>query len=185
LELQDVVQRITKQWEDYNRNYPYGELPSLTFHICGSFSIDQQRTRLSEAFAATLEEPPPIPETRPLVLVVDDDRDVVQGLSIRLKAQGYDVITAYDGAAGVSAANDRHPDAIVMDIRMPGMDGVAAVGELKRNPKTQHTPVVMLSASVRDQQRALEMGVSYFIPKPYTASAVMSAIESSMLHVVV
>jgi CheY-like chemotaxis protein len=114
------------------------------------------------------------------VLVVDDDPEVSQCLGMRLQAAGFLVTFAYDGEQGLSMALEQPPDAIVLDVRMPKMDGLTVLRELRAHPSMEQTPVVMLSASIRDQHRALEAGASFFVSKPYEATKVLSALETSL-----
>ena len=67
----------------------------------------------------------------PRVLIVEDDREIVRALRIRLRAVGYEVVAAYDSAAGITAAIESNPDIIVLDIRMPGVDGLGALTKLR------------------------------------------------------
>jgi len=179
-ELNHLVARITKNWAEFNRNYPHGDLPAVSLQLLGSWHTSDQRDDLIASFHHGLNDGDPALRTIRKVLVVDDDRDVVVGLTERLEAAGYDVITANDGAQGLAMALEQEPDAIVLDVRMPIMDGMATLEELRKHAETLQTPIVMLSASVRDQQRALDQGVSFFISKPYDAQTVISALEASM-----
>jgi CheY-like chemotaxis protein len=111
------------------------------------------------------------------VLLVDDDHDIVAGASMRLRAAGYDTSAAYDGETGIATAVETHPDAIVLDIRMPNKTGLETLDELKRNERTRGIPVVMLSASLGDQEAALDGGARFFIKKPYLGSDLVQAIN--------
>jgi len=111
------------------------------------------------------------------VLIVDDDRQIAEGTAVRLRAAGYDTLLAYNGADGVSAAHHRSPDAILLDIRMPIMDGMEALRELKDDPNTNRIPVVMLSASVVDQSAALDGGARFFIKKPFIGRELVNAVH--------
>ncbi|MDZ7615906.1 MAG: response regulator [Patescibacteria group bacterium] len=115
---------------------------------------------------------------KPRILLVDDDRAHVRGMGIRLRAAGYDVLTEYDGAAGVDAALAECPAAIVLDIEMPLMDGLAAIGELSRREQTRHIPVIIVSGCVQRRQAALEQGARYFLEKPCQGHLLIRAIES-------
>jgi len=115
---------------------------------------------------------------RPRILLVDDERRHTQGMEIRLRASGYDVLTAYDGAAGLHLAAAERPDAIVMDVQMPVMDGMTALAQLAARPETRHIPVIMVSACMERRQAALEQGASYFLGKPYDGKTLLSAIET-------
>ena len=113
------------------------------------------------------------------ILVVDDDRAIVQAISVRLRAAGYDVLTAFDGSAGLASATTNRPDTIVLDIRMPGLDGLTVLTKLREQDETKDIPVVMLSASVVDQRNALDIGAQFFLEKPYDAKTLVAAVESA------
>jgi DNA-binding response OmpR family regulator len=114
------------------------------------------------------------------ILVVDDDREIVFGTGLRLRAVGYETLVAYDGWQGVASARVNRPQAILLDVRMPRMDGLAALEELKRREETKEIPVVMLSASMRDQQVALDSGARYFLRKPYQGGDLLAAVEAAL-----
>jgi CheY-like chemotaxis protein len=121
---------------------------------------------------------------RPLVLLVDDDRDIVRALGVRLKAAGYDVATAHDGLTGVAAAQSDRPDAIVLDIRMPGMDGLSALARLRGQESTRHIPAIILSANVVDTARneAMGLGAHCFLEKPCDPSDLLKALRAAIGH---
>lgn len=177
-----LIGRLTKEWAGFRRNSPKMQLPQFTIHHNQTYSVGPDRSELCRAYVelANSAEPEVRPPPRQTVLVVDDDVEVSQCLGVRLEAAGFHVITAGDGEAGLSAVHEHRPDAVVLDVRMPKKDGMTVLRELRRNPATMLTPIVMLSASVRDQHRALDAGASYFVPKPYEASQVLSALESSL-----
>lgn len=115
-----------------------------------------------------------------IVLLVDDDRDVNEGTSTRLRAEGYQIVTARDGDECIRLAIEYHPVAIVLDVRMPIMDGLAALDELQAMECTKHIPVVMLSASLADQRSALEAGARFFLRKPYSAPMLIDAVKAAI-----
>ncbi|MCA9258235.1 MAG: response regulator [Planctomycetales bacterium] len=114
---------------------------------------------------------------RKRVLVVDDEAAIAHGVAMRLEASGYDVETAEDGEKGVDAARRGHPDVVLMDVRMPRMDGREALVTLRADQATADIPIIMLSASLRDQQEALRSGASFFLTKPYRCQELLAAIE--------
>ena len=114
------------------------------------------------------------------VLLVDDDREIVRGASLRLKAAGFGTLFAHDGGAGVAAAVAHKPDAIVLDVRMPRMDGLAALRELRRREATKNIPIIMLSASLVDQKQSLEEGARFFVRKPYQGEELVAAVRKAM-----
>jgi signal transduction histidine kinase/DNA-binding response OmpR family regulator len=99
------------------------------------------------------------------VLVIDDDRDASDLLARALTREGFRVITAASGDEGVAAAREHMPDAITLDVLMPGMDGWAVLKQLKADPEVARIPVVMISmVDERDMGRAL--GAADYVPKP-------------------
>jgi CheY-like chemotaxis protein len=114
------------------------------------------------------------------VLMVDDDREIVRGACLRLQAAGYRMLTAGDAESGIAAAITNHPDLILLDVRLPRRDGLSALSDLKRRPETKHIPVVMLSASVVDQQAALDAGARYFVRKPYCGDLLVQAVRTAL-----
>ena len=116
---------------------------------------------------------------RPQVLLVDDDRDIVRALSIRLRAAGYDIAACHDGLAGVAAAESMQPDAIVLDIRMPVMDGLSALAKLREQESTRHIPALVLTANVAEtvRNKALDLGARYFLEKPCDPKDLVNAIH--------
>ena len=80
------------------------------------------------------------------VLIIDDDTDTLRLVRLMLQHQGYEISTASSGPAGIAKANEEHPDVILLDVMMPGMDGYQVCGQLKRNPATSDIPVLFLTA---------------------------------------
>ena len=104
------------------------------------------------------------------ILVVEDQEDNRQILRDLLANAGYDMIEAEDGEQGVAAANNERPDLILMDIQLPGMDGLTLTRRLKADPATADIPVVGLSAHAlqRDVELAYSAGCVDYITKPIT-----------------
>ncbi len=113
------------------------------------------------------------------VLLIDDDREIVRGVGMRMRAAGLRVISANDGQQGLEQAVLEIPDVIVLDIRMPVMDGWTVLARLRENPKTAAIPVIVLSASVQNQpdSRALGLGARYFFQKPYHAKLLVETVK--------
>lgn len=116
------------------------------------------------------------------VLIIDDERFIAQALTIRLRAAGYDVHWAFDGASGIAAAAKWRPDVILLDIRMSGMDGFEVNRRLRAQPNLASTPVIFLSANVQEsaRQAALAAGAHAFLTKPYESKDVLAAIRSGL-----
>jgi CheY-like chemotaxis protein len=80
------------------------------------------------------------------ILVVDDDPDLVETVSMMLESKGCEVGMAYDGVEGEQSINQRRPDLVILDVMMPRKDGYALCAELKSKPETRDIPVVLLTA---------------------------------------
>ena len=115
------------------------------------------------------------------VLVADDDKAITMALNIRLCAAGYDMSSAPDGISAIKAVKEKRPDVILLDIRMPGMDGFEVNRRLKAVPELKDIPVIFLSANAQQATRhdALAAGVKYFLPKPYDAAQLVALIETA------
>jgi PAS domain S-box-containing protein len=109
----------------------------------------------------------PAPRRR-RVLVIDDDRDVANGLKLALEIDAHEVAVAYDGAAGLAAARAFEPDFVLCDIGMPGMDGYAVAGALRAEPRLAAVFLVALTgyAQAADRDRAKEAGFDEHLAKP-------------------
>jgi CheY-like chemotaxis protein len=106
---------------------------------------------------------------RPLVLVVDDVADTREMYEVYLRIAGYGVDTARDGREAVRFARVARPDLIVMDLQMPGMDGWAAIRQLKSDPKTANIPVIVLTGhDLKDylKHSAVAEGAAAYLTKP-------------------
>jgi len=104
------------------------------------------------------------------VLIIDDEDDIreVAALSLETVA-GWDVTMAGSGAAGIAKAQELHPDAILLDVMMPVMDGPTTFRELRALPETANIPVILLTAKVQaaDQKRFSDLGVAAVMFKPF------------------
>ena len=104
------------------------------------------------------------------ILIIDDEEDIrdVAALSLETVA-GWDVVVASSGAQGLARAIEHQPDAILLDVMMPGMDGPTTFRELRNNPATAKIPVLLLTAKVQasDQRRFADLGVDGVLFKPF------------------
>ncbi len=117
------------------------------------------------------------------ILIIDDEEDIreVAGLSLETVA-GWEVIKASSGAQGVARAAEQHPDAILLDVMMPGMDGPSTFRELRKNPATAKIPVLLLTAKVQgtDQRRFADLGVEAVLFKPFDPLTLPKQISSAL-----
>jgi signal transduction histidine kinase len=175
-----LVARLTREWTNFMRNCPAVKLPGLRIQRRATMSIAMQREQLVQAYLSMFQSEAATTQPMPTVLVVDDDSELSQCLALRLQSAGFHVVSASDGEEGIQVARAVKPNAIVLDVRMPKKDGLTALRELRTIAATKNTPIVMLSASIQDQQKALQAGANFFVRKPYEADEVLSAIESSL-----
>ena len=103
------------------------------------------------------------------VLVVDDDPVIQKLLQVNFEMEGYDVITAGDGEEGLAKAQAEHPDAVVLDVMMPKMDGLEVARRLKGDDATKAIPIILLSAKAQqaDVQAGQATGADEYLTKPF------------------
>jgi DNA-binding response OmpR family regulator len=104
------------------------------------------------------------------VLVIDDDPDVRTLCKINLRYDGYEVIEAAGGAEGLELISSDHPDAVLLDVMMPNVDGIEVLRQLRANEATAGVPVVILSArvSIEDQIEGIAAGADDYLTKPFS-----------------
>ena len=104
------------------------------------------------------------------ILIIDDEDDIREVAAMSLESvAGWEVILASSGQQGLARASEYLPDAILLDVMMPGMDGPTTFRELRRNPRTARIPVLLLTAKVQanDQRRFADLGVEAILFKPF------------------
>lgn len=112
------------------------------------------------------------------ILVVDDSRTQLFALRQPLERNGFNVITAENGKYGILAARHKKPDLILMDIVMPEVNGFQATRYLTRHPDTSHIPIIIISGSNQEADKAwgLKLGARDFITKPVDASQLLTKV---------
>ena len=117
------------------------------------------------------------------VLIVDDDETIVSAMTVRLRAAGHEVSTASDGGSALAVAKAVRPDVIVLDIRMPDIDGFEVARRLKATPALADIPIIFVSANAQDwsKKAAFAAGGSFYFSKPYEAKELLSAVETSVV----
>ena len=115
----------------------------------------------------------------PKILVVDDEQKVLDLIGFRLHLLGYRVITAGGGEEGIALAESEQPDLIILDVTMPGLDGLTVCGRLKKSEETGNIPILMLTArcDVEDVNRAMTAGADDYIVKPYDPASLQAKIR--------
>jgi len=119
------------------------------------------------------------------ILIVDDDPDLVEAVTMILESKDYDVIAAYGGIEGLEKAKTEEPDLIVLDVMMPDKDGYVVCKELKADPKCRNIPILLLTAVVSKisttrytQQMGLETEADDYIDKPVEPAELVKRIEA-------
>jgi len=115
-----------------------------------------------------------------LILVIEDEEDVLELVRYNLAKNGYEVICATSGEEGLSLARARLPDLIVLDLMLPGLDGLEVCKILKREPQTQAIPIVMLTAKGEEADivTGLELGADDYITKPFSPRVLLARIRA-------
>ncbi len=119
-------------------------------------------------------------EEQPKVLIVDDDKENVDLIAYFLKPQNYQIITAYDGVEALRLVESKKPDIILLDIRLPKMDGFQVCERIKKNYYTQFIPIIMITAlkDLKNKIRSLEAGADDFISKPFENIELLTRVKS-------
>ncbi|MBM2815170.1 MAG: hypothetical protein HW421_1932 [Ignavibacteria bacterium] len=114
------------------------------------------------------------------ILVIDDADFILESTSTLLSFEGYEVFTAPDGLIGVQSAMDNHPDMILCDISMPGLDGYGVIDKIRSTPELATVPFVFLTAFTEksNMRIGMEKGADDFLIKPYTRDELISAIDA-------
>ena len=118
------------------------------------------------------------------VLIVDDDPDLVETVSMMLESKGYEVGKAYDGIEGEESIKKRRPDVLILDVMMPRKNGYQLCKELKSNKWTQEIPIVLLTAvgeavptTTYSHAEGMATEAEDYIPKPVDAKTLVEAVE--------
>lgn len=121
-------------------------------------------------------------KTRPLVLVAEDEEDILDLVVFDLEDEGYDVLTARNGEEAIALALERHPDLILLDVAMPGLDGYEVTRRLRANESTRGTPVVLLTAraQVRDVIAGFEAGANDYVTKPFRPDELRTRLHAAL-----
>jgi CheY-like chemotaxis protein len=114
------------------------------------------------------------------VLVVDDEPDVLLLCRLNLQQHGHELLEASDGSTALDIAREQHPDVIVLDLMLPGMNGYEVLETLKKDGRTSDIPVLVLTAKSlgADRERSHELGASEFLTKPFLPSDLCEMVES-------
>ncbi len=114
------------------------------------------------------------------ILIVEDEKDIVKMLDYNLKKEGFRTLSCHDGEYALDLAGREHPDLIILDLMLPGMDGLEVCKSLKKESKTQGIPVIMLTAKAQESDKivGLELGADDYITKPFSPRELIARIKA-------
>lgn len=114
------------------------------------------------------------------VLVIDDEKDIRELLQYNLSKEGYEVAAAKTGEEGFETARSKKPDLIILDLMLPGIDGLEVCRMLRANASTKHLPILMLTAKggETDQVVGLELGADEYIVKPFSVKVLLARVKN-------
>ncbi len=130
-------------------------------------------------------QPADAPDARPLVLVVDDDRDCRSMYATFLRTAGYDVEEAHNGNQALSKALEQTPSVVVTDLALPGLDGYQLTRKLRQREATEHVPIIAITGYggfMEDTSRALNAGCDTVLTKPCLPDRLLEEIERLLHH---
>lgn len=114
------------------------------------------------------------------ILVVDDETDILELIRYNLQKEGYRVTTVKTGEEGLQRIRELQPDVVVLDLMLPGLDGLSVCNRLKRDEATRSTPVIMLTAKAEDSDvvTGLELGADDYVTKPFSPKVLTARIRA-------
>jgi DNA-binding response OmpR family regulator len=121
----------------------------------------------------------------PKILIVEDERNIVYLLKVRLESEGFQAIAAYDGLAGLRAVTEARPDLIILDLNLPRLDGFEFCRRIRRQPELARLPILVLSgrAGEADKVGALELGADDYVTKPFNANEIVARVKTLLRRV--
>lgn len=114
------------------------------------------------------------------ILVIDDEKDILEMLRYNLEKEGFDAICAGDGETGLDIATRHKPALIILDLMMPGKDGLQVCRELRTDHRTNRVPIIMLTAKATEADRVvgLELGADDYITKPFSPRELVARVKA-------
>lgn len=116
------------------------------------------------------------------ILVVDDESPIVELVATLLTRKGYSVITSLSGTDGLRLSKEQRPDAIILDIVMPDLDGIQFAEEIRADPATNHIPIIFLTGMVKNNEVPNDhtIGGNHFLAKPFNSEILLRLLEQVM-----
>src|SRR5947209_7379851 len=119
------------------------------------------------------------------VLIVEDEQGVVHLLRARLEPEGFQVIAAYDGQAGLRAVTEARPDLLILDLTLPGLDGFEICRRIRQQPETARLPILVLSGRTEEVDKVvmLELGADDYVTKPFNTKELVARVKTLLRRV--
>lgn len=120
-----------------------------------------------------------------VILIVDDEEPIQELLKFNLEKEGYTVLVAYDGPSALKTVEEKRPDLVILDVMLPGMDGMEVCNQLRQNSKSRDIPVIMLTAKVEeiDKVLGLELGADDYLTKPFSPRELLARIRARLRRI--
>jgi len=114
------------------------------------------------------------------IVIVEDEPDILEVLSYNLKREGFEVFSAINGTLGLSLVNKELPDLVLLDLMLPGMDGIEICSTIKNNPATQNTLIIMVTAKGEESDIVLGLGVGAddYVTKPFSPKELVARVKA-------
>jgi len=114
------------------------------------------------------------------ILIVEDEKDIVKMLDYNLKKEGFRTISCYDGEDALDLASREHPDLIILDLMLPGIDGLEVCKTLKKESKASGIPIIMLTAKAQEADKVvgLELGADDYVTKPFSPRELLARVKA-------
>lgn len=123
--------------------------------------------------------------SREKILIVEDEKDIVKMLEYNLKKEGFKILSARDGESAVNLSGKEHPDLVLLDLMLPGIDGIEVCKRLKSERKTASIPIIMLTAKSQESDKivGLELGADDYVTKPFSPRELIARIKAVLRRV--
>lgn len=116
------------------------------------------------------------------LLIVEDEADIRELISFNLEMSGFEILKARDGEEGLAMTRSESPDLIILDLMLPGIDGLKVCSHLKKDPETRNIPIIMLTARSEDDDivNGLDMGADDYVTKPFSPRILIARVKAAL-----
>jgi len=119
------------------------------------------------------------------ILIIEDEKDIIKMLDYNLKKEGFKALSANNGEDGLDMARKENPDLVLLDLMLPGMDGLDVCKAIKNDAKTAHIPIIILTAKAQEADKivGLELGADDYVTKPFSPRELIARIKAVLRRV--